>query len=309
MAGGGLVRRIPSVVGTDIKRPDPARGGTRAVLDRHPGDGRRRRRPCLLPGRSVRSVCARLPDDGARRLPVLPGIRPGHLAAALAGLAGLHRQPPAPGARRARLPCRATHPAPCLFWSPVASEIDAANIHLLIGAAAIYGLRRPGAWALVVLTKVTPGVGLLWFVVRRDWTALRTALLVTAAIVAVSAVLSPGAWVDWLGALAYNAQPAVRYTRPDANLDRAGRPGSPGGRGRDRGLARLGWTWLLPGAITLALPAVWFHALAILTAIPRRLMVDWSNRDASAGEGPTSASGVDGAIAGPSQPASPGLRS
>ncbi len=180
-----------------------------------------------------------------------------------------------------------------LFWSPVASEIDAANIHLLIGAAAIYGLRQPGAWAFVLLTKVSPGVGLLWFVVRREWTALRTALLVTVAIVAVSVVLSPAAWADWVGVLAYNATHPVLFSdlmptsvSPVVRVPLAAAMVIVG--------ARLGWTWLLPGAITLALPAVWFHALAILTAIPRRLMVDWRSRGASAnGAGvSTSASGV-----------------
>jgi hypothetical protein len=164
-----------------------------------------------------------------------------------------------------------------LFWSPVASEINAANIHLLIGAAAIYGLRRPGAWAFILLTKVSPGVGLLWFAARREWKALRTALVVTAAVVLVSVVLSPGAWVDWFAELAYNAGHPVQYSdlmptsiAPVIRVSLAALLVMVG--------ARKGWTWLLLAAITLALPAVWFHALAILTGIPRRVMADWRNR-------------------------------
>jgi len=59
--------------------------------------------------------------------------------------------------------------APLLFWSPVTSEVSAGNIHLLFGVAIVIGFRWPATWALILLTKVTPGVGLLWFVVRREW--------------------------------------------------------------------------------------------------------------------------------------------
>jgi hypothetical protein len=68
-----------------------------------------------------------------------------------------------------------------LFWSPVASEINAANIHLVIGAAAIYGLRRPDAWAFVLLTKLAAA----WLIVQpdrirqqRDWEVDLAGLLV-----------------------------------------------------------------------------------------------------------------------------------
>ena len=44
-------------------------------------------------------------------------------------------------------------------------ELSGGNIRLL-GVAAVIGFRRP-PWSFVILTKVTPGIGLLWFVVRR----------------------------------------------------------------------------------------------------------------------------------------------
>ena len=43
------------------------------------------------------------------------------------------------------------------------------NIHLLLGAVIVAGFRWPWLWALPLLTKVTPGVGLLWFALRREW--------------------------------------------------------------------------------------------------------------------------------------------
>ena len=69
---------------------------------------------------------------------------------------------------------------------PVSQEILIGNIHLLLAAAIVLGFRWPGTWAFVLLTKVTPGVGLLWFAVRREWRSLGIALGATAAIVAVS---------------------------------------------------------------------------------------------------------------------------
>src|SRR4029078_1809510 len=64
-------------------------------------------------------------------------------------------------------------------------------------AAMVVGFRWPAMWAFVLLTKVTPGIGLLWFAVRRDGRSLGIALGPTALTVAVSAVLMRGAWLDW----------------------------------------------------------------------------------------------------------------
>ena len=48
-------------------------------------------------------------------------------------------------------------------------ELAGGNIHLLLAAAIVLGFRWPWTWSLVLLTKITPGIGLLWFVVRREW--------------------------------------------------------------------------------------------------------------------------------------------
>ena len=55
-----------------------------------------------------------------------------------------------------------------LAFPPVALELYHGNIHLLIAAAIALGFRYPAAWSFVLLTKVTPGVGLLWFAVRHE---------------------------------------------------------------------------------------------------------------------------------------------
>lgn len=82
--------------------------------------------------------------------------------------------------------------------SEPANHLTIGNIQPLILAAVVLGLRYPAMWAIPLLTKIGPGVGLLWFVVRREWRNLAIALGVTGTIVAVSLVIDPKAWGDWV---------------------------------------------------------------------------------------------------------------
>ncbi len=106
---------------------------------------------------------------------------------------------------------------PSLLFLPIPFEIISGNVHLLYAVAIVAGFRYPATWALMLLTKVTPGVGLLWFLARREWRALAIALGVTAAIVAVSFVLDPSAWEEWIailrGDLAGAGQGSIRDPR------------------------------------------------------------------------------------------------
>jgi hypothetical protein len=91
---------------------------------------------------------------------------------------------------------------PLLFaFPPLVLELYAGNINLLLAAAIALGLRYPAAWAFVFLTKVTPGVGVLWFAARREWRSLAIALGATAMIVAVSFATAPSLWSEWFTAL------------------------------------------------------------------------------------------------------------
>ena len=69
-----------------------------------------------------------------------------------------------------------------LALPPVALELYHGNVHLLMAAAIALGFRHPWTWSFVILTKVTPGIGLLWFAVRREWRSLAIALGFTAAV-------------------------------------------------------------------------------------------------------------------------------
>src|SRR5260221_6769770 len=81
-----------------------------------------------------------------------------------------------------------------LAFPPVAVELYHGNIQLLIAAAIALGFRYPAAWAFVVVSKVTPGIGVLWFLVRQEWRSLAIALGATAAVVAVSFALDGSRW-------------------------------------------------------------------------------------------------------------------
>jgi len=141
---------------------------------------------------------------------------------------------------------------------PISYELLVGNVHFLIAAAIVLGFRTPAIWAFPILTKVTPGLGVLWFAVRREWRALVLALVGTAAVVAVSFALAPSAWSDWFAFLL--ASPGrsdllVPRTVVAAVLVAFG--------------AATGRRWLVPVAVWLALPIVWVNSWVILLAAIR----------------------------------------
>ncbi len=85
------------------------------------------------------------------------------------------------------------------------------NIEPLLAVAAVVGMRYPAAWAFPLLTKVTPGLGPLWFGIRCEWRKTVSALGATAAIVAVSFVLAPELWFAWLDFLLAHSDTQIRY--------------------------------------------------------------------------------------------------
>lgn len=88
-----------------------------------------------------------------------------------------------------------------LFIPPVASEVNSGNINLVLAACVVFGLRWPVLWTLPLLTKPTLGVGLLWFVVRGDRRALLLASGPAIVLSAVSFLMTPHLWLDWLAFL------------------------------------------------------------------------------------------------------------
>jgi hypothetical protein len=143
---------------------------------------------------------------------------------------------------------------------PVLFNLYMGNVDLFMGAAIVAGFRWPGAWAFLFLTKLTPGVGVLWFAFRREWRAFGVALGVTAAIVAVSFALAPHLWFMWADALREMSSlpQSVLYPPLMVRL--------PIAVAITWYAARTDRRWLLPVACLVAVPNPWFVAWAILGA-------------------------------------------
>ena len=151
-----------------------------------------------------------------------------------------------------------------LALPPVALELYHGNVHLLIAAAIVLGFRYPWTWSFVLLSKITPGIGVLWFAVRREWRSFAIAVGSTALIVALTLVVAPGYWVDWANSLVSNlGQPQYFSVPPPAPIR------IPIAVVLVIWGARTDRPWTVPIAATLALPIIWPHGLTVaLAAIP-----------------------------------------
>jgi hypothetical protein len=77
-------------------------------------------------------------------------------------------------------------------------ELVAGNLDLPLAAAFVLAYQRwPAIWATILLTKVTPGIGLLWHLVRLEWRPLAIAGLTTGVVVALSLPFTWDAWMQW----------------------------------------------------------------------------------------------------------------
>jgi hypothetical protein len=153
-----------------------------------------------------------------------------------------------------------------LLLPPVFIEVAIGNIHMFLAVAIVVGFRWPVTWAFVLLTKVTPGVGLLWFAARREWRNLALALGATAVVVTVSYAIAPSLWREWIEVLAgrtsavntagvYGAIPLLLRLPIAAVLV--------------VWAARTDRAWVVPIAAVVAMPVLWPNAFAVAVgAIP-----------------------------------------
>jgi hypothetical protein len=156
----------------------------------------------------------------------------------------------------------------------VIEDLVRGNIHVLLAAAIIAGFRWPGLWSAMLLTKVTPGVGVLWFAIRREWRALAQVALVTAVVVAVSVLLGGvKLWEEWIRLLATSAESPRTYAylgiAPPPLIWRM-----------PIAVVVVAWgaltnrRWTVPIAAFLALPVIWPSGFALLAAIPPLALAD-----------------------------------
>jgi hypothetical protein len=165
--------------------------------------------------------------------------------------------------------------APLRYWAiPVflacVPAIITGNVYPLFAMVVVAGMRYPAAWALPLLTKVTPGVGLVWFAVRREWRNVVVALGMTVGIVAVSAAFMPGAWGAWVSFVSHQ-----RHATHASGYSNSGLPAPsltvrlPFAVALVAVAAKTNRRWLLPVGMLLADPMFNWFAFLLLTAIPR----------------------------------------
>ena len=142
-------------------------------------------------------------------------------------------------------------------------EIAGGNISLLLTLAIVAGFRHPWTWAFVLLTKITPGIGLLWFALRREWRQLAVAVGATTAVVAVSYIVLPGAWQSWIDLLVSNTGKGGTWAAIPIPLVIRG----------PLGVLLIAWgaprnqRWVVPVGAMLALPALWYGSLSMLLGV------------------------------------------
>jgi hypothetical protein len=151
-----------------------------------------------------------------------------------------------------------------LALPPIALELYHGNVHLLMAAAIALGFRYPWTWAFVILTKVSPGIGVLWFAFRREWRSLAIAFGATAAISLATYVVAPIYWSEWIASIFSNLSEPQWYSVP---------PPAPIRLPLAAVLlfwgARTDRPWTVPVAATIALPIIWPHGLTVaLAAVP-----------------------------------------
>lgn len=153
-----------------------------------------------------------------------------------------------------------------LFAPPVIIELTTGNVHILMAAAIVVGFRHPAAWSFLLLTKVTPGIGIVWFAARGEWLRLAIAVGATAVIVALSYALAPAAWADWVGLLLSRSQDVGQTPGWLVNL-------GPLALRLPIALAIVAWAartdrrWVVPLAAILAMPVIWPNTLAVAIAL------------------------------------------
>ncbi len=169
-----------------------------------------------------------------------------------------------------------------VVYLPIAVELSYSNVHLVLAALIVLGLRRwPWAFAIGAAIKLAPGLGILYLLLRRRWRDAGIAIAVGLVILVISVAIGPSAWSGFIATVQARGPGDISGLLPIPYFVRviaavvvtvmAGlvRP-------------RLGEP-LLVVAITIALPTLWLDAFATLVAILPLLA---AGSRASAGETP-----------------------
>jgi hypothetical protein len=141
------------------------------------------------------------------------------------------------------------------------------NVSMLMTAGVVATVRHPAAVAIPALTKIGPGTALGWHVFRREWRAAAIGVASCLVVFGISFVLSPSAWIDWVGWIARNYGSSPIPLLPIPFLIRF-----PVGVAIVAIAARTDRRWLVPIGAGLCIPAdygagfltVWVGSLGLL---------------------------------------------
>lgn len=173
------------------------------------------------------------------------------------------------------------------WWASPAASALTGNVTMPMVAAMVAGMRHPGLWAVPILTKVTPGVGLLWFAFRREWRSLAIGISATCILAAVAFVLAPDAWYRF-----------GRFALTNMGADWNGLPivGPPLWLRLPVAVALVAWgartnrPWVVPIAAAASLIGLYgwgsFVSVAVAAASPRLRYADAVAHEPRSGQGP-----------------------
>jgi hypothetical protein len=152
-----------------------------------------------------------------------------------------------------------------IAFIPVAIELNVENVHLFMALSIVLGLGRwPWLFAIGAIVKLSPGLGIVYLMMRRRWRDALIAIAVGIVIVVVSMILDPGLWRTWfetvvgrVGVTGNSLIPVPYIVRASAGLllTVAG-----GIVGRRRG------ELLLVAGVTIANPNLSMNGFAVLAA-------------------------------------------
>ena len=159
-----------------------------------------------------------------------------------------------------------------LAFPGVLDDVVRGNINTFLALAIVLIVREAASplWSAALLTKVTPGVAVVWHLARREMRQFGTALALTVAMVGIGMVLAPAQWSAWFTSLAA----APESYPPTLGLVVALPVRVVMAAGLAVFAARTDRAWLLPVAFIVAMPGLWPNAFALLVATvvlyPRR---------------------------------------
>lgn len=151
-----------------------------------------------------------------------------------------------------------------LAFPGVMEDVLLGNINTFLALGIVLMVRYGAAplWASVLLTKVTPGVAVIWHAARREWRELAVAGGLTAIIIGIGVTVDPQLWIDWWGSLVAGTETYANNVGMAAPLwlrIAAAAAISVHAATSDR-------PWLLPIAMIVAMPGIWVSSFALVVA-------------------------------------------